>query len=157
MSTATASSTRLVTLLDANRMLPLVRRIVEDIVAVHQSMTEREARLRRCTSRGAGLSPGVTPMHREELEAFEETIDEQRGILAHYINELTDLGVLLKAIDVGGVSFPAVYRGRLVFLSWKLGEESIGHWHELDAGFIGRQPIDALLPEIAEGPPLSSP
>jgi hypothetical protein len=134
---------RLFTLEEANRMLPLVSAIVQDICTVHRSLSEREARLHRCTSRGS-----ATPMHQEEIEAFEESIDEDRSRLAEYINELTDLGVVLKVIDLGGVSFPAVYRGRLVFLSWLPGNREIREWHELDTGFAGRQPIDSLLPEL---------
>lgn len=141
MASATFSQTRLFTLDDANRMLPLIRRILEDVVRVHHTLTERENRLAR--------DQVARKLHREEVEAIEESIDEDRQELAGYINELSDLGVILKAIDLGAVSFPATYRGRLVFLSWKLGEPSVGYWHELDSGFIGRQSINDLLPEIA--------
>jgi hypothetical protein len=138
-----ATHSRLFTLEEANRMLPLVAVIVQDICQVHRSLTERENRLKRCTMKGS-----ATPMHREEIEAFEESIDEDRSRLAEYINELTDLGVVLKAIDLGGVSFPAVFKGRLVFLSWIPGDREIRYWHELDTGFAGRQSIDSLLPEL---------
>ena len=138
------TKTRLFTLEHANRSLPLVRRIVEDVWITYRAIAERESRIRQCRA-GSGL----TPMHKEELEAIEESIKERRNELAEFVYELTELGVFLKAIDVGGVSFPAVYRGRLVFLAWKLGEPCIQSWHELDAGFVGRQSIDSLLPEIA--------
>lgn len=138
-----ATHSRLFTLEEANRMLPLIAVIVQDICQVHRSLSERESRLKRCTMKGS-----ATPMHGEEIEAFEESIDEDRSRLAEYINELTDLGVVLKAIDVGGVSFPAVFKGRLVFLSWIPGDSEIRYWHELDTGFAGRQPIDSLLPEL---------
>jgi hypothetical protein len=141
---AVPTKTRLFTLEHANRMLPLISRIVEDVWLTYRGIAEREARLRRCRA-----GDGLTKMHLEEIEAFEESIREDRERLADYVYELTELGVFLKAIDVGGVSFPAVYRGRLVFLAWKLGETCIHSWHELDAGFAGRQSIDCLLPEIA--------
>jgi hypothetical protein len=28
-----------------------------------------------------------------------------------------------------------------VYLCWKLGEDRITWWHEVDAGFAGRQPL----------------
>lgn len=138
-----ATHSRLFTLNEANRMLPLVSAIVADICQVHRSLCDRENRLKRCASKGS-----ATPMHREEIEAFEESIDEDRSRLAEFIDELTDLGVVLKAIDIGGVSFPSVFRGRLVFLSWIPGDREIRYWHELDMGFAGRQSIDLLLPEL---------
>ncbi|MBY0588006.1 DUF2203 domain-containing protein [bacterium] len=124
-------------------MLPLVSAIVQDICQVHRSLCDREDRLKRSVGKSS-----ATPMHLEEVEAFEESINEDRSRLAEYINELSDLGVVLKAIDVGGVSFPSVFRGRLVFLSWLPGDREIRYWHELDTGFAGRESIDSLLPEL---------
>ena len=28
-----------------------------------------------------------------------------------------------------------------VYLCWRLGEPEVGHWHDLDAGFAGRQKL----------------
>ena len=36
-----------------------------------------------------------------------------------------------------------VLDGRLVLLCWKLGEPEVLYWHDLDAGFGGRQPLTA--------------
>ncbi len=57
------------------------------------------------------------------------------------LNELEDLGVEVKALD-GLVDFRATLAGRPVYLCWRYGERAICFWHELDAGFAGRQPID---------------
>ena len=46
-------------------------------------------------------------------------------------------------LDEGLVDFYALRGDRLVFLCWKHGEDQIAHWHEVGAGFPGRQPIDA--------------
>ena len=46
----------------------------------------------------------------------------------------------LKDIEEGLVDFPSEREGRTVYLCWKLGEDVIGYWHELDTGFPGRQP-----------------
>ncbi|HMQ04040.1 MAG TPA: DUF2203 domain-containing protein [Pyrinomonadaceae bacterium] len=56
--------------------------------------------------------------------------------------EINDLGVQLKDHSQGLVDFPSMRDGRVVLLCWKLGEpEEIAWWHEVDAGFAGRQPI----------------
>ena len=41
------------------------------------------------------------------------------------------------------VDFPARLEGREVYLCWQLGEPEVLHWHAMDAGFAGRQPIFA--------------
>ncbi|MGN6673730.1 MAG: DUF2203 domain-containing protein [Thermomicrobiales bacterium] len=51
------------------------------------------------------------------------------------------LGIELKDLEHGLVDFPSWREGRVVYLCWRLDEEHIGYWHELDAGFQGRQPL----------------
>lgn len=53
---------------------------------------------------------------------------------------IEEAGIEIKAVD-GLVDFRALLDGHTVFLCWKYPEETIGYWHELDAGFAGRQPI----------------
>jgi hypothetical protein len=63
--------------------------------------------------------------------------------LQGYVEELRDLGVEPKGAIEGLVDFPAQIDGRLVYLCWKLGEPEVLYWHEIDAGFAGRQPLTA--------------
>jgi hypothetical protein len=57
------------------------------------------------------------------------------------VEELHQLGVILRDVEHGIVDFPHLRDGREVFLSWKLGEEHVRYWHELDAGFDARKPL----------------
>ena len=57
------------------------------------------------------------------------------------LDELDGLGVQLKDIDQGLVDFPSRRDGRVVYLCWRLGEETIAWWHDVDTGFAGRQPL----------------
>jgi hypothetical protein len=43
------------------------------------------------------------------------------------------------------VDFYSLREDRPIFLCWKLGEDRITHWHEIDAGYSGRQPIDGAI------------
>jgi hypothetical protein len=43
------------------------------------------------------------------------------------------------------VDFPAERDGRPVYLCWRLGEPSVQFWHEIDAGFVGRRPLEELV------------
>ncbi len=65
-------------------------------------------------------------------------LDELRTLL----REVSELGVEVKAAD-GLVDFRSKLHGRTVYLCWKYGEERVGFFHELDAGFAGRQPLPA--------------
>lgn len=58
------------------------------------------------------------------------------------LEDLAELGVHIKDVDAGLCDFVAERGGRAVLLCWKFGEKHIGYWHEVDAGFAARQPID---------------
>ncbi len=58
------------------------------------------------------------------------------------MRELSEAGIQVKDLEAGLVDFPHLRQGEEVFLCWKLGEETIGYWHELESGFAGRK----LLP-----------
>jgi hypothetical protein len=53
------------------------------------------------------------------------------------------MGVLVKDLDKGLCDFPCLRQDRVVYLCWHLGEDSIQYWHEIEAGFAGREPLDA--------------
>jgi len=64
--------------------------------------------------------------------------------LEDYVDELTDVGCELKDYQIGLIDFVGRHQRRDVYLCWKLGEERIGYWHEMNAGYAGRQPISTL-------------
>ena len=51
-------------------------------------------------------------------------------------------GIDVKDISTGLVDFPSIREGRVVFLCWRMEEETISHWHELETGFAARQPLE---------------
>ena len=63
--------------------------------------------------------------------------------LGSYIDELNKLGVELKGPLDGLCDFYSILDGREVYLCWRLGEPEVAHWHELNAGIIGRRPLAA--------------
>ncbi|MGH7202240.1 MAG: DUF2203 domain-containing protein, partial [Planctomycetaceae bacterium] len=110
------------------------------IVALYHDVHERRERLARIRR------PGTTP--RNERDPYDEEIQEiQRGLeqdisrLQEYVDELTSLGIELKDPITGLIDFPTRIDGREAYLCWKMDEEEIGHWHELDTGFAGRQSL----------------
>lgn len=57
------------------------------------------------------------------------------------VDELHNYGVVLKDLEMGLVDFPHMREGQEVFLCWRLGEESISYYHELDKGFSDRRSL----------------
>ena len=62
---------------------------------------------------------------------------------------LDDRDIVLRDIATGLVDFPALVSGRQVWLCWRDGEVAIGFWHNVDEGFAGRRPLQALPDEAA--------
>lgn len=123
----------------ANRTLPLVRRIVEDIVDQHRRWRETILELDLA-------SQSATPD--EESPRAEELVRQARDLsreLDAYQRELRDLGVQLKDSRLGLIDFPSRIDGRTVLLCWRLGEPEVRFWHEVDAGYAGRQPLSPAL------------
>jgi hypothetical protein len=120
------------TLDQANRTLPLVSRIVADIVKVHKNATAQQGQLERMQQ-----SNKNRPQAEKELEKLLERLHE-------LLDELADIGCEMKDFQIGLVDFIGRHQARDVYLCWKLGETKIVFWHELDAGVAGRQPINTL-------------
>ena len=136
---------RLFTLEEAERTLPLVRRVVADLQVEYPAWRAAVGRF-ELLSGSARADRGET----EDLVAAQGEVAAHAARIHEYMAELEAVGCLFKGFDAGLVDFYSLRDDRPVFLCWHLGEERITHWHELDAGFAGRQPIDhAILSETS--------
>ena len=133
---------------EANNALPLVRAIVTDIVAKFDEVSERKVRLEQISESRTSGGRDPHDLYREEIVQVEQEIENEIAHLREYIEELEKLGVELKDIGRGLIDFRSIMDGREVYLCWLLGEDEVGHWHELDAGFSGRH---SLLAGSASG------
>jgi hypothetical protein len=128
--------TRTFTVEQANKMLPLVRRIVRDIVDGHRAWSravkayENAAAWTRADSQTTQLTPLENEVRRLAAE------------IESYLGELRELGVDFKGFEQGLVDFPGERDGRVVQLCWKLDEDEVAFWHEVADGYAGRQPIN---------------
>ena len=117
---------KLFTPAQANQTLPLVKKVVEDILKLGAQMRERSARI----GAGAEKDPQVV---------------ESMGHLEELFEELESLGCSYKDwnFTAGLVDFPSVIEGREVFLCWRSDEDALQYYHDIDSGFSGRKPIPA--------------
>jgi hypothetical protein len=130
------------TVAEANRTLPYVRSIVDEVKAryavIQDSGRRHNALDTKEESRRASLKEDVRV-----------AADRIRACL----DELQALGLEMKDYEEGLVDFPSEFEGRPILLCWKHGEERVAFWHEADSGFKGRKPV----PEDADWPPLPAP
>lgn len=130
---------KIFSLAEAERMLPLVGRIVEDLVRDHQRWTEKVAAFELATVGSTVNKPDpIAELLQSEAQRLAKDIEG-------YIAELAELGVTCKGMDTGLVDFPGQIDGRAVYYCWKLGEDGIQYWHDVNAGFAGRQRIKPLV------------
>jgi hypothetical protein len=130
---------QLFTVHHANRTLPLVRRIVEDIVRDHRAWQEAIVELDLLVSgvRADLPDPRATALERR-IQAIARDIEQFQG-------ELESLGIQLKDRRIGLIDFPSEMDGRRVLLCWRLGESSVQYWHDEQTGYAGRQPLSPTL------------
>jgi hypothetical protein len=131
---------RLFSVEEANRSLPLVRAIVEDIVRQSRLVDGLQQRLQRVLRERRRPSDDL---YSEELAQTQNELEAEDEKLQSYVAELLNLGVELKSDEIGLCDFRSMMNGREVYLCWRLGEPQVMFWHELDAGFTGRQSLRA--------------
>jgi len=130
------------TLAEANRTLPLVKRIVADLMELHPQW-------RDLVSQYELVAAQARPEWGESGEqvGLRGRIDEVAGRINDYLGELEQIGCMFKGFEQGLVDFHGKLDGKEMFWCWKHGEEKIEYWHELETGYAGRQPV----PEVVRG------
>jgi hypothetical protein len=120
---------RLYSVAEANALLDDLRERLARIREARQVMLRGAAVVKdRLATDGGGSSGG-----RDYWEA--------QSTLRAEIERLAAENIALRDPETGLVDFPGEREGRRVWLCWRLGEERVEHWHELDTGFIGRKPL----------------
>jgi hypothetical protein len=90
------------------------------------------------------LAPAVNGNgHATEAARQEARMKGLIDAIRRKIAEITELGVEVKDLDRGLVDFPSLRDGRVVFLCWLVSEPTVSYWHDIEAGFRGRQPLDS--------------
>ena len=124
---------KMFTVQEANSLLPGLRPRLERIRNLYAEIGEQRDFARAAASaseQGGGGMPGGAGYVQHLYEIGKLT------------TEIADEGVQLKDYSRGLIDFPAMKGERVILLCWQLGEgDQIEWWHELEAGFAGRQPL----------------
>ena len=120
------------TLVEANETLSLIRPWMDEVQAIRQKILKNQPEAWPAIEKSAGNGGNRALSNMvQDFEKFDALI--------HRI-QATD--VLIKDINLGLLDFPALKDGREVYLCWQYGEGNIAYWHEIEAGYAGRQTID---------------
>jgi len=123
---------RYFTLQEASETLETIRPMMEAVVQISQKVIARQPEIwpviERSAGNGGNLTLGKLVWEFEKLDSL--------------IHRVQATGALVKDMASGLLDFPAMREGHEVYLCWKVGEQKIEYWHEVEAGFAGRQPID---------------
>jgi hypothetical protein len=134
-----AVSNRLFTPAEANNALGEVRPAAERLVAVRTRMRElvqtQETLVTAIGGNGGGYAASDFNAAQAELELLAEHA-------AAAVDELEEIGVVVKDLDLGLLDFPALREGEEVELCWHVGETGVEYWHRVGEGYAGRKPID---------------
>jgi hypothetical protein len=125
---------RYFTLQQANETLEDIRPLMEEIQEIRRMILARKPEYWSTIERAAGN--GGSQAASKLVEEFDR--------LDLLVRQIQQTGALFKDINLGLLDFPALKDGREVYLCWKYGENDIDYWHEIEAGYAGRQPIDSF-------------
>jgi len=128
------------TLEEAQSLLPVLESLLKRAIDCKRSAQEMEEGLNSLAQRvylsgGMRLNTSSIAKQRAELE---EQLKHARDSVA----EIDAIGVQVKDLDTGLLDFPCRVDDDVVLLCWRMGEAAIEHWHTMEAGFKGRQPVD---------------
>jgi hypothetical protein len=131
-----AETRKLFTVARANKALPLVTRIVDDVVGKFASLKELERER--------------TKAKHEHRETIERQMFDLEGEIERHVAELEAIGVELKDPAKGLLDFLAHDGKSPIYLCWMKGEPEVAWWHPLETGFAGRRPVGDL-PKAVRG------
>lgn len=126
------------TVAEARSTLPDLRRKllrIQDLLAEIKAHQERRGAQAPIILRGNGKGPLITQV---------PDGNKKKKLAQQLIEGIAESGIQIKDLQRGLVDFPHFFDGdqdREVFLCWHLGEDTIEYWHEIEAGYGGRQPL----------------
>lgn len=115
---------------EARRLIPQLVKWLDDLDRARNTVERAGPRLESMLALGCETGGNLTKSY---LIAFLD----MRALL----REFSSREIMVKDLERGLLDFPSILAGREVFLCWERGEQDVEHWHELDSGYAGREPI----------------
>ena len=128
------------TLDEAQSLLPVLESLLKRAMEARRAAQSVESELNELPQRiylsgGMRVNSASVAKQRAEVEEHLKQVQES-------VAEIDAIGVQVKDLDSGLLDFPFRLDEEIVLLCWRMGETAIEHWHTIDSGFQGRQPVD---------------
>ena len=125
---------------EAQSLLPVLESLLKRANEGKQAAEQVEAGLSELARRiylSGGMKVDTASVARQRAE-----LEEHLKLARESVAEIEAIGVQVKYLEAGLLDFPCRLDDQVVLLCWRMGETSIEHWHTVEAGFKGRQPLD---------------
>ena len=116
----------------ANSILPLVKKKFDEILCCKNSVMDIQEELQNLSDSNCSFEKFI-----KKKQELNHTVTS----LYKMIQELEDMGIMVKSVDEGLLDFPSIRDDKEIWLCWKAGENKVKFWHGKDEGFMGRKPI----------------
>lgn len=117
---------------EVNNLLEIISPMIGEMMKISEKIKDKQPELWSLAEKSAGNGGNAT------LSKLLPDFDRLHELL----HQVQDMGIEVKDLTIGLIDFVALKDGRDVYLCWQYGEEQIQFWHEIEAGFAGRQIID---------------
>ena len=116
----------------ANTILPKVKKKFEEILCCKNNVIDIQEELQNLSDSNSSFEKFIKK--KQELNHIVTN-------LYKLIQDLEDMGVMVKSVDEGLLDFPSIRYDKEIWLCWKFGETKVKFWHGKEEGFMGRKPI----------------
>ena len=131
---------RTFTLEEAQSLLPVLESLLKRAIEGRRSAQAAESSLNEVAQRI--YFAGGMKVNTVEISRLRAEMDSQLKRVQESIAEIDAIGVQVKDLEAGLLDFPCRVDDEVVLLCWRMGESAIEHWHTMESGFQGRQPVD---------------
>jgi hypothetical protein len=128
----------------ANRAIPLVQRIVDDLVRRFGAWQDAVSRFEYATVKSTAGAPDP------EADALQAEAERLAAEIEACVCELDELGVECRAFDTGLVLFPGERNGAPVRFAWRRGDAAVSEWRDYDAGSASAYGTSSSMPSRAQ-------
>ena len=122
----------LFTVEQANTILPKVKKRFDEILCCKNNVMDIQEELQNLSDSNSSF---------EKFIKKKQELNHAVTSLYNMIQELEDMGIMIKSVDEGLLDFPSIRDDEEIWLCWKFGENQVKFWHRKEEGFMGRKPI----------------
>ena len=116
----------------ANTILPKVKKRFDEILCCKNNVMDIQEELQNLSDSNCSF---------EKFIKKKQELNHAVTALYNMIQELEDMGIMIKSVDEGLLDFPSIRDDEEIWLCWKFGENQVKFWHRKEEGFMGRKPI----------------